>query len=534
MGICSRGCTRKYECRYFASYLLAGFGFVTVYSEIFSLFGKVSLIANVIISVFSLCIAYVMRKDMRRCFLRLRQTISLPKAITAVALFILMAYGTSHGLMHYDSDLYHAQSIRWIEEYGVIKGLGNLHTRLAYNSASFCISALYSMKFLGTQSFHACAGFLAYVICLLCTEKFGKDSLADFRLSNVAGIVSVYYVLTIFDEMLSPASDYFMVLMAFAVVILFLELLESKEDNPEPFAMLSILCAVILSIKVSGALLILLAVYPIVMFAQKKKMGRILFYSVTGVVTILPFVIRNVILSGYLLYPFPSIDIFDFDYKMPYFVAEFDSHEIQVYGRGYSDVGRYGESISAWIGDWFKSLDIVNKISFAAGLLGIVILIAIIVRRIVKKNREEIGELLVLCVINICFAFWMLTSPNIRYGCVFLYLAPALTIGYLYGKTLKRIDRGRIFTACLILLIGYKAIMFGTYFVKDFSLDNIVWQQDYGEYEVADKDVNGIRFYYAKEGDRVGYYPFPSLPVNNEIKLVSDELKDGFLPSDHQ
>ena len=44
--------------------------------------------------------------------------------------------------MHVDTGLYHAQAIRWIEEYGVVCGLGNLHSRFAYNSAAFALCAL--------------------------------------------------------------------------------------------------------------------------------------------------------------------------------------------------------------------------------------------------------------------------------------------------------------------------------------------------------------------------------------------------------
>ena len=90
--------------------------------------------------------------------------------LASVLLFLLYAYGTSRGILHYDTALYHAQSIRWIEEYGIVKGLGNLHCRLAYNSASFALSALYSMAFLGGQSYHCAAGFLAFLLALVCLE----------------------------------------------------------------------------------------------------------------------------------------------------------------------------------------------------------------------------------------------------------------------------------------------------------------------------------------------------------------------------
>ena len=86
---------------------------------------------------------------------------------------------------------------------------------------------------------------------------------------------------------------------------------------------------------------------------------------------LLPFIIRNVILSGadtVNVYPVPGIDIFNFDFKIPKGLAEYDSKEIQVFGRGHSDVTRFDEPLKDWIFDWFNGLDTVNKGAFLLGL----------------------------------------------------------------------------------------------------------------------------------------------------------------------
>lgn len=75
-------------------------------------------------------------------------------------LTLLFAYGSSRGYMHYDTGLYHAQAIRWIEEYGVVPGLANLHSRFGYNSASFALSAFFSETWLIGRPMHCVAGFL--------------------------------------------------------------------------------------------------------------------------------------------------------------------------------------------------------------------------------------------------------------------------------------------------------------------------------------------------------------------------------------
>ena len=98
---------------------------------------------------------------------------SAGKLVLAISI-ILWCFCTSRGYMHYDSDLYHAQSIRWIEEYGIVKGLGNIHVRFAYNSSFFALSALYSMKFLCGRSLHTVNGLIALLLWIQVLALFQK------------------------------------------------------------------------------------------------------------------------------------------------------------------------------------------------------------------------------------------------------------------------------------------------------------------------------------------------------------------------
>ena len=165
-----------YRVKHIDTCLLCGLVCVTVYAQFFSLFYKVGLAANVVMLISSIGLFYRYRLEAADYLTELRDNIIRNKEgkrgriLTVIFLFLLFAYGTSRGIIHYDTGLYHAQSIRWIEEYGVVKGLGNLHCRLAYNSASFALSALYSMAFLGGQSYHCAAGFLAFVLAKVCME----------------------------------------------------------------------------------------------------------------------------------------------------------------------------------------------------------------------------------------------------------------------------------------------------------------------------------------------------------------------------
>lgn len=117
--------------------------------------------------------------------------------------------------------------------------------------------------------------------------------------------------------MVSPASDYFMVLLTFFLVIRWLELSEEREESYLPYAMLCVLAVVIVSVKLSGALLLLFVWKPAWMLIRQRKGKDILKFIGIGAGAFLPFLIRNVILSGWLLYPFTFIDLFPLILKFP-------------------------------------------------------------------------------------------------------------------------------------------------------------------------------------------------------------------------
>ena len=513
--------------------LLAGLGTLTVYAQFFSLFYKVSLLANVVMLIITLLFAVLFFEKLRREVNRLKEEITLPKAILITILIVLFAYGTSKGFMHYDSDLYHAQSIRWIEEFGVVKGLGNLHTRLAYNSSSFCLSALFSFSFLKIQSFHTISGLYALILMLICLKLFTKDNFFKVSLSNVARIVALYYLFNVFDEMVAPASDYVTILMVLSTVILFLDLWEDGVDDYYPYALLSLLGVIIFTTKISGGFIVLIAIYPIIALIRNKDIRSVIRFLLSGIIAVVPFLIRNYILSGYLIYPVYQIDLFNPEHKIPNGLAWYDATEIKMYGRGHKDITRDGESLLSWLPDWFRSLDAVNKVSFLLAIAGLLLLVGLIVRAIIKKESSDFKKYLIIVTVNVCFIGWLLSSPLIRYGCVFLWLSPALCLGDIYMLFISKHDKTLIYKAFISLFFVYKAISFSKEFVTEFSTEYMLCQQDYGKFEAIEYTLHDMTFYYPVEGDRLGYDYFPSAPIRAEDIFIGNSIKDGFKDVTH-
>lgn len=519
---------RGYRIEKESSYLYAGIVTLTVYAQFFSIFHKVGLLANLILLTFCvLCVCLLFREFSDKLH-TIRLTITPVKTGVILLLFLLFAYGTSTGIIHYDTGLYHAQSIRWIEEYGILPGLGNLHSRLAYNSAAFCLSALYSFAFLGGQSFHCCAGFLGFLLAITCMEALKTGREKKLRLSDFARVMGIYYLLMIFDEMVSPASDYFMVLCVFYIVIRWLDLLEKGEKSYVPYGLLCIMGVCVVTIKLSGALILLLTVKPAIQMIKEKRGKEICLFTGAGFLTGLPFLIRNVILSGWLLYPFTFIDLFDFPFKIPKGMADYDAREIQVWGRGFADVTRYEEPITKWLPEWAASLDFVNQVFLFLALVSVVLFFPLLLAGIRKKETATKEVLVVVGTMGVCFLFWLGSAPLLRYGCVYLWLFPVLTWGFIYLRITPHFDRHIIALVCFAFLGIYKAFFFVREVAANGTSAYLICQKDYENFETISYELHGYTFYYPKEGDRTGYTDFPSSPVKAEDIFLGENIEDGF------
>lgn len=514
-------------------YVMAGLVTVTVYAQFFSLFYKVGLLANLLLVSVCAITAAVFRQRLWKTVKEQYISISGRRKVFYVVLLLLFAYGTSRGIIHYDTGLYHAQSIRWIEEYGVVKGLGNLHCRLAYNSSAFCLSALYSFSFLGGQSYHCAAGFFALLLAGICSEVAAAWRRKRLLLADIARLMGIYYLMIIFDEMISPASDYFMVLTVFYIVIRYLELAEEGEKEWLPFGLLALLCVYAVSLKLSAAFIVLLAVKPAGMLLKERNGKGIVGFLGLGMVILLPFLIRNVLISGWLVYPFTVIDLFPVDWKIPKGTADYDAKEIQVWGRGIYDVSRYGESAMKWMRDWFASQTALDRLFILAGLAAVPVSFGGWIAGAVKGLDSRRDMMLGAVTVNLSFLFWMFSAPLIRYGCVYVWLAAPLTFGGLALWLVKKEGWGKYFwrgTYAAIVCAGlYKLGAWGKETAERYSPEYFIVQKDYENYEVEEYRVEGITFYCPVEGDRTGYDAFPSSPSKAGIRLRGAGLKDGFI-----
>lgn len=519
-----------YEIEEVTSLIYGGLGAATVYAGMYSLFAGVSLGANV--GLWLLCVAVVCigKKEFLDFIKKQTMQISKGKVILVFFLLLLFSYGASRGYMHVDSGLYHAQAIRWIEEYGVVPGLANLHCRLAYNSSAFVLTALYSMRFLGGQSYHTVAGFMALVLTVKGFDVVKVFYRKKVLVSDFVKVAMLFYITIIYAEMMSPASDYFAMLFLFYVVLSWIELEEKQEKNITPFGMLCVLLAVNVSIKLSAAIMLLLVGKPAVVLLREKRYGQIGLYLFLGILAVFPYLARNVILSGWLVYPFPSIDLFSFDWKIPAGEAAYDGEEIKVYAKGMTEVWLKDTPISGWFPKWFQALKGLEKIWVISSATSVLAGVAAALWGMIKRKKELYGLLFLQGVLIAGYFFWQIGTPLVRYGYIYILAFPFFTVGVWFTILLGRKEKSYLlFAAALLVFFVYKGGNLVESVAASRGQDYYVWQQDYYTGPYDSYEIDGVEFYYPLEYGQIGYDKFPAAPHKRyDVEMRGEELKDGF------
>ncbi len=525
------------------SYMMAGLLVLNVYAEYFSLFHGVGLWANVPVILTAVGTGIVLRKPLAVFFRKKAAETGKGRWILYALLTLLFAYGSSRGYMHYDTGLYHAQAIRWIEEYGVVPGLANLHSRFGYNSAAFALCALFGGGGVMKYPMHCAAGFFALLCAVKCTGLLTLPVRKRVRVSDFLYAGCIFYLVAVFRELVSPASDYFAMLILFWTVLTWVELWEKGEREILPYGLLSLYLVYAATVKLSAAVLLVLAVYPAVRLLKEKKGRQVAVLIGLGILIALPYLIRNVIISGWLFYPFTFFDWFDVDWKISKGYADSDAKEIRAYAMEIFDVYQLEQPFSEWFPNWLGSQAMLDKLLVLAGWAAVPVSAALAAYSLRKGLRTEktadmepFGFALLQAAAVLGFFFWQFGAPLVRYGYFYVLFLPLTAFGSVYvtaqgasGQKKKRqtvLYRG--FVGLLVAFLLYKGYNLIQMTAELGGQPYYIYQQDYADSPAETYEVDGVTIYVPTDRGQIGYRKFPSSPVVQQIELRDGTLESGF------
>jgi hypothetical protein len=329
--------------------------------------------------------------------------------------FLIMILVLNAGpIMMDDTDSYHIQMVKWVSEYGSVPGIANLHLRFGFNSSWFISIALFNFP-AGMLNGYACLnGLLSLWLCYFLLETF-FDSIRS-KVSKQgwlsAACLAIFALCLLNWPMIrgSATNSNYDFITTCCIIILFVDLKAmGKTVSPE-----WLLWPVYLfSVRMINFPLLILSVIFFLRFIKPFSGKKISFTILTAGFVIIPFLIRNIILSGYVFFPVYQLDFFSFDWK----ADKMKLVEISRYIKYFNRVNPMYQPMSVtdklefpgWILSWYKYLFRFDRLVLSISFLGFMVLFFRL-----KKIGNKLFKIFLATMI--CqFIAWFFISPDPRF-----------------------------------------------------------------------------------------------------------------------
>lgn len=527
-------------------YLITGIVGITVYASFASIITKVGMLVHLVLLLVAVFSGLLCKKEIKEWLPKAKKLMFSWEGFFYLCFILLIAFFTSRGKFHTDTNIYHAQNIRLYEEYGIIKGMANLQLHYGYNSLYLAFAAIMSLSWLLPWSLHTTTGFIEVILCIYAFHHLRTFKERNSHLEDAGCVAILFYALVNVTGSISPATDYPTMFLSIYMISVWLRAMERK-SHYSVYALLSVFAVFLGVLKLSAIAMAAVVIYPAFFLVKEKKWKDIGIYMGLGILILAPYLIRNVIISGWLIYPFEALDLFQVDWKVPLEYLLVDSYQIKVWGRCLYDVNLIDLPVKEWMPIWWEGQERYAQMLLGANVLGLFLAFLNLVYKMVKKIEVRI-ELIVLYIGMIASALvWFFMAPFIRYGLAFLLTLPLISMASWYDYKKKGLHS--IITGTIVVCMFF---CFSPYIDNYVTDDGVFLKQNLLEpYYIIPKDydvggtesieIKGNRVYYNAprkgEGEINSYHYFPNTAYKFMLErstLVSEEIKDGFVPGKKQ
>jgi hypothetical protein len=382
----------------------------------------------------------------------------------------------------YDSGLYHFGSIRWLNEYAIVPGLGNLHWRLALNQSYFGFLAILNVAPYWGKGYALGGLFLLLLTAATVVELSGSQP----RIWRwVFGGVLLSYLCLLSGTTANPLPDTAVSIIEITIFLLLYKTLtlpeNAQHERQRLHALLLFLSFTIVTIKLSSIGFALGSIFLIVYDLIKSRSQHLLSRGVERALIVLflfmlVHVVRGYLLSGAPFFPSPIGGVWSLPWAVEVGVARNESELIYAWAKqpGVSLANEVSAGFG-WIPQWFDGVS--KTIVFLFIVSTVLLLIASLTSLFVgTKPRTGRVQLLIIPII-LSLLFWFFTAPDIR----FLGAIPVLYFVLGVWSFIK-IDRvyqwlSNVPPSSLTMTTSYVTILsFGTFFFIKWSvLDIKAW-----------------------------------------------------------
>lgn len=524
-------------------FIITGIIGITVYTEFFSIFYKIGMFAHLLMLFAALISGYFCRKELMNSIQKLGSIGFSWEGFFYICLLVLIAFYTSRGTFHTDTNIYHAANIRLYEEYGLIRGMANLQLHYGYNSAYLAFASIFSMHWLLPFSLHTTTGFIEAVLCIYACHHLKTFKEHERHLMDAGCLGILIYAVVNLTGSISPATDYPTMFLSLYIITAWLSVIEQQDTMSvhaiHAFSLLSVATVFVATMKLSAGAFAIIVIYPAFCLIKEKRWKEIILYIIMGFSILLPYLIRNILISGWLIYPFESIDLFRVPWKVPLEYLLVDSYQIKVWGRCLYDVAKIDMPVKEWLPIWWNEQERYAQYLIYANILGLFLSGLTVLFNLLKKIKTE-GALLCLYLgMIVSILVWFFLAPFIRYGLAFLLEVPLLGVAAWYDQKKKgfySILTGTVVVClflCLSPYLNYYVTDDGVFLKRQIREPYYLLQKDYDTAKMQSVTINGNEIYYSVEGIVNDYHQYPGSCYEFMLErttLIGDTIKEGFMP----
>jgi hypothetical protein len=450
-------------------------------------------------------------------------------------ILLVISYFSSLPVDVYDTYLYHLVAVKWANTFPAVHGLANFFWCMGTNSSFFLFASMIDNWFLKDRSAHIALSLLTSVLSiefLWIAFKSKEKTLkwfAAFVLPFIA--INVMHKTTV----ASLSTDLALGIFALAISV---ELIKGKAES---LAIAFLLSLTMLTIKLSGivfaGLIILFVFIKLIKADRKSRLKAILFAAVSGIAVIVPYIIRNIILSGWPLFPLPSLGL-KVSWAMPVLAVKHSYEVLRAFSiwSGPEWTKYIDMSFWQWFPDWFlRNMQNPTLKIFIAAL--IIFAAALLVGLFSKKKFVESKYLFILGLGSLLNTLYILAeSPDLRYAEVFVWILFASSLTIISIKILDRMPKLKPFF--ILLTVIFPALLIWP--VRNGGaplLKSMRWVPQPVTEEVLINPVDGSPSFIVKKplgsSDQCGNADLPCTPwpSNNFKEIVAGDISKGFAPA---
>lgn len=455
---------------------LIGLALLSIFSSWISLFFPVKFFLFLVLTVVLIAaeIIWLKKINWRIDFSFFKRLKLIDVSFLFLCLLLFTFLSTGKPTME-DTDLYHVQTIRWINEYGTVPGLANLYLRYGFYSNWFHLISIFYLPFKNQNFIYLNYTFTIWLFFFL-FYQYKLFSKSDDKVSK--HLMFFYFVIPLFMLVewdlfrvacSSTSYDFIITSITLVSIHLLIKKIIFKSSSKEEESILILLLAIAPFFKLTGFLLAPLIL--VLLFHSTNKISTLLKTIIIGILCFIPYAYKNYLQTGYLFFPYQFADFFYPSWKVPEeMVSRFNDYIY--FGNHYinQDIPKRAWTNNwtfSYYKDWFLHLVKADQIFIMVSLISLP-LSFLTLKKIYNQQFNNILILLLACIIPLFI--WLVTSPDLRFAFGLLIFIAFFPLTALFTPYIKQWTY-TAFTAIFIFGIGYYIYKKGD---NSFNFKNLV------------------------------------------------------------